>query len=300
MSNDINTRFSNYNKNHCWQYEIRLKNRIQDLLDANLTEEDVQNIKIQDIEFAYVDKSDKIKCTEIVNFIKKHEWLGNMPLRPTHRFTARYKDILIGVIVMATPNTFNTKLLGKDNVHLEKLISRGACISWSPKNLASSLLMYSIKYMVKNTHYRIFTAYSDIEAKELGTIYQACNFYYLGKQSGTKKMYRDPNGSGNWFSDRSFRIRSAYKRYAKKLNIKWEDNWQDSKDRILWNNMPKDIEKSLRQASKDYAKTCESREVPTKHKYCYVLGRTKKETNKLKKLFKSNIKVLEYPKNRGE
>lgn len=44
--------------------------------------------------------------------------------------------------------------------------------------------------MVKNTQYRLFTAYSDTEAKELGTIYQACNFYYLGKKSGAGYQYK--------------------------------------------------------------------------------------------------------------
>ena len=40
-----------------------------------------------------------------------------------------------------------------------------------------------------------------------------------------------------------------------------------------------------------------------KHKYIYILGRTKKETKKLKKLFdKHNPGVLElaYPRERGE
>ena len=79
------------------------------------------------------------------------------------------------------PNAFS-KLLGKNTNDLERLISRGACISWSPKNLGSAFLMWCLRWMVKNTDYRIFTAYSDPTARELGTIYQACNFYYLGQK----------------------------------------------------------------------------------------------------------------------
>ena len=105
-----------------------------------------------------------------------------MPLRPTHRFTATFKGQLAGVVVMATPNSFSN-LLGPDSRHQEKLISRGACISWSPKNLGSALVIFSVRCMAKHTAFRIFTAYSDTEARELGTIYQACNFIYLGQTS---------------------------------------------------------------------------------------------------------------------
>jgi len=37
-------------------------------------------------------------------------------------------------------------------------------------------------------------------------------------------------------------------------------------------------------------------DIPTKHKYAYVLGENKKETKELKKLFLQKNKVCEYPK----
>ena len=46
-------------------------------------------------------------------------------------------------------------------------------------------------WMVKNTEFRLFEAYADPEAKELGTIYQACNFYYVGDNFGSDKLYFD-------------------------------------------------------------------------------------------------------------
>ena len=169
------TRFENYNKEHCWQYDIRLNNLEQDLIISGLSKEEAQTIKISDFNFEHVMSADKNKCAEIKQFIVRHEWLAKMPMSITHRFTARWKGVLVGVIVMATPNAFSN-LLGVEYKNNEKLIARGACISWSPTNTASWLLMQSIKWMVKNTDFRIFTAYSDPEARELGTIYQACNF----------------------------------------------------------------------------------------------------------------------------
>lgn len=222
-----------------------------------------------------------------------------MPTRPTHRFIATYKGHLAGVVVMATPNAFSN-LLGPNNKHLEKLISRGACISWSPKNLASSLIMYAIRYMVKNTEFRFFTAYSDTEARELGTIYQACNFIYLGQSSGARHTYVDPDNE-NTFSDRLFRKTSFIKRKAQELDINWQAHWHKG-DKIFWGNIPSEIIQRIKTSIKEYQKSCERRSVPYKHKYLYILGSTKTETKKLKNLF---IQInpdkinLAYPKTRG-
>ena len=207
---DILERFKNYDDLCCWQYKIRQNNQESDLVESNITEEEVGNLRIEDFTFEFVPKEDKETVKLIKGFIEKHEWLGKMSNYPTHLFIAKYKNILAGVVIMDMPNAFS-KLLGDKTKKLERLISRGACISWSPKNLASALIMYSIKWMVKNTQYRVFTAYSDPEAKEIGTIYQACNFNYLGQNSGCNKQYKV---DGKWVSDRYFRSRSVYKRIS--------------------------------------------------------------------------------------
>lgn len=199
---------------------------------------------------------------------------------------------------MATPNAFSD-LLGKENKHLEKLISRGACISWSPKNLASALIMYSIRYMVKNTEFRFFTAYSDTEARELGTIYQACNFTYLGQSSGAKYSYSD--GDNEQFSDRLFRKSSFIRRKAIETGIKWDSEWHFG-DKIIWQNIPENITNQIREAIKSYQDSCERRSIPPKHKYVYILGQTKSETKKLQDIFKNlnpRLINLKYPKIRG-
>lgn len=162
-----------YNKDHCRQYDIRLNNLEEDLILAGLTADDVNNLNIADFVLQHEEK--EICYEEVKSFIERHEWLGRMSLYPTNIFTARYNGILAGVVIMDMPSVFS-KMLGDETRKIERLISRGACISWSPKNLGSSLIMFAIKWMVKNTRFRLFVAYSDIEAKELGTIYQACNF----------------------------------------------------------------------------------------------------------------------------
>lgn len=290
-----------YNKNHCWQYDIRQQNKKSDLIEAGLSETMANTLKVPDFEFSFVDSSHKVMCQKIKNFISRHEWLGKMPTRPTHRFIATYKGILAGVVVMGTPNSFSN-LLGKPNRDLEKLISRGACISWSPKNLGSSLIMFAIKWMVKNTGFRFFTAYSDVEARELGTIYQACNFGYLGQSSGAIAEYFDPKHPElGWFSDRRFRKASQIRRYAKEIGIEWQKEWSGV-DKIYWDQIPPEITKLLKQKAKDHKTSCLARRLPRKHKYIYILGQDQRETKYLKKLFHEQhpeLTSLTYPKARG-
>jgi len=303
---NVHDRFKDFGKQHCWQYEVRLQNLAVDLEEASLTEEAAGQLRTSDFDFAYVDKTDKDQCTEIRRFIERHEWLGKLPNRPTERFTARLRgsQTLAGVVVMATPNAFS-HMLGKENKNLEKLISRGASISWAPKNMGSWLIMNSIKWMVRNTVYRSFTAYSDPEAKELGTIYQACNFIYLGQTSGTTKQYFDKNNKkAGWFSDRDFRKKSKYKKYAENIGIdkvQWKQ-WM-KKYSPNWDIIPAEIRIEIKKEEKKYREGCDSRLVPSKHKYCYILGRTKSETKQLHNLFKElNPKLynLPYPRSRGQ
>lgn len=298
-------RFSSYTGTKCWQAHISEVNLSQDLKDAGLTEEQAAKLRTSDFIFEYVDKQDKSACAEVKQFIERHEWLGKLSQRSTHRFVARLRSTgqLAGTIVMATPNAFSS-LLGKENRDREKLISRGACISWAPKNLGSWLIMSSIKWMAKNTEFRYFTAYSDPEARELGTIYQACNFIYLGQTSGAAKQYLDPaHPERGWFSDREFRKKGKYKKYAQEVGID-PKVWQGYMKKYSpdWSLVPPDLKVAIKAREKAYRDSCQSRAIPAKHKYVYILGSTKSETKYYKKLFKErnpNKVGLEYPRVRG-
>jgi hypothetical protein len=151
--------------------------------------------------------------------------------------------------------------------------------------------------MGSNTQWRLFTAYSDPTAKELGTIYQACSFYYLGQNSGTTTRYVNPY-TGKVVSDRFFRQKTAYKKFAKELGITWGKDWNHSTG-MNWHNIPDDIEAKLREHSKYKQSTAEVIKMPSKHKYAFIMGATKYETKQLRKLFESKNKTYPYPKERG-
>lgn len=295
---DINLlhKINDYEQEHCYQYQRRLDTIEEDKIVHNMTDEDIANISLDDFVFKNItSKEDKAKATE---FIKRYEWLGTIGSYPTHWFTAYYKGILSGVIIMSMPNAFS-KLLGEETKNIERLIARGASASFCPKNLGSKFLMWCIKWMVDNTHYRLFTCYSDPQAKELGSIYQALNFFYLGQKSGTNIRCVNPYNPKSLITDRAFRARSFYKHYAKDLGIEWQKNWNNDQ-KILWENIPDDIEKRLRDYSKEMYRKAEKIEFPPKHKYAFVLGRNKAETKALRKKFLEINKTYPYPKERGK
>ncbi len=293
----------------CWQYRVKTKNLENDLKEIGFSKEQVSGIKVRSLKFEYIDKIDIERCREIKCFIERHEWLGKMPARPTHRFVATYRKHIVGVVVMATPYGF-TNIFGKENAQLEKLIARGATISWAPKHTGSWIVMKSIRWMVKNTQYRFFSGYSDTAANELGTVYQACNFIYLGKKSGTKHEFFDPeNPQRGWFSDRLFRKVGQFRKYAKMLGYEWQISWNDG-SRILWDNIPSEIQIDLRKAAIEYRERCQNRKVDRKHKYTYLKCPNRNEQRRLfNRLYQENPKLkpqekgqrpgLPYPKERG-
>ena len=193
------------------------------------------------------------------------------------------------------PNAFS-KLLGENTKELERLIARGASASWTPKNLGSKFLMWCVKWMVNNTQYRLFTCYSDSTAKERGKIYQALNFFYLGQKSGTNIRCINPYNPNKIVTDRTFRARSFFKRYCADLGIEIQPNWFGNQS-VHWDKIPNDIEKRLRDYSKEMYRKAEKIKFPNKRKWAFVLGRDKRETKQLRKKFLELNKIYDYTKN---
>ncbi len=289
-----------HDNSKCWQYKRKIDTLKDDLW--LYPPEFTQNARIENFEFSYVPKDNKVRCQDIKNFIERYEWLGKMPVWVTHRFIATLEDEIMCAVVMATPNAFST-LLGEEYKNREKMISRGASISFAPKNVGSWMVMQAIRWMSKNTDFVLFTAYADPMAGELGTIYQACNFWYLGQKFGGSYSYNYP-GSG-MVSSSYFNQRSTIKRIAIEGGVEWrpeyiKKNKTGSKRIIAWENMPEPVEENVRFLVKKKRNSCEKIKLPKKHKYAYVLGRRKAQTQHLRNLFLEKNDVYEYPKERGK
>jgi hypothetical protein len=289
-------RYKEYKGKTCWQFHVRESNKKFDVLELaglGISSGELSHLTVND--FVFEPTNDYKSVSE---FICKYEWLGKMPFMPKYYFIAKYKNAIAGAVVFSSPY-YDMSILGELYRGKELALSRGACSSWAPKHLNSALIMFAINYLAKNTNYCIFTAYSDTEAKEVGTIYQACNFIYMGQQSGTSKYFKSNKfPEWGWFTGRKFKTIKLYKKFCDECGITWDNCWSNGVV-VSSSNIPKDTYSRLKAKERDFRFSCESRPAPNKHKYVYLLGSNKKETRILKELIYEShpyLKDLKYPK----
>ena len=214
------------------------------------------------------------------DFIKRYEWLGTPGSGIKWAFTARYNGELGGVVLASEP--YNPEV---DTA----LIARGACAGWTPKNLGSMLVMFSCRWMASNTPKRKFIAYTDSEANEIGQIYQACNFMYLGASSAFYGVRQD----GSKVSFQTLKRTSNMKRWMEANSITLAPECFTEKGYLKWSVIPVDIKTRMRQ----YLKLEKSKLAKVKlmrGKYMLILGANRKETKLLRKTCGKT--GLPYPK----
>lgn len=68
-------------------------------------------------------------------------------------------------------------------------LTRGACVHWAHPNSASYLIPRACRSMKEKYGFHVFVAYSDTEAGEVGTVYQASNWLYCGQTNGASSMF---------------------------------------------------------------------------------------------------------------
>lgn len=114
--------------------------------------------------------------------ILKYEWLGAMANTRFH-YGLFFGSWCAGVCCYVAGG-------GNAGIHAHKqyrvlphelgTLSRGACVHWAPPGANSKLVSWSAKMFLENTQCKLVVAYSDTDAGEIGTIYQACNWIYIG------------------------------------------------------------------------------------------------------------------------
>jgi len=139
---------------------------------------------IADIETAVVKEISRVEAKSV---ILKYEWLGSMPGFIVKCFgifflqsDEQYK--LGGVVVYSCEYTENLGVWDKFGFTGKIIcLSRGACVHWAHPHSASKLICTSMKMLPER--YKVITCTVDAQAGEIGTIYQACNFDYIGVMS---------------------------------------------------------------------------------------------------------------------
>jgi len=130
----------------------------------------LQKTKIRQINYQTAEK-----------IILEYEWLGTLP-GASFYYGIFFENICGGVCCFVGngggPNC--AKMYGIKDKEIAYLI-RGASAYWTPKGTASKLISMSLKLIKKDyPHIKIAIAYSDTDAGEYGTVYQATNWLSLG------------------------------------------------------------------------------------------------------------------------
>ena len=104
----------------------------------------------------------------------------------------------------------------EDKAYLKTVVclERGACAPWAHEHAGSWFVTRALERAHKDHGWKIFYSYSDASAGEIGTIYQACGWMYLGQGVGRNRIagvarprqsfrHRDwPDDK--WVTDRAF------------------------------------------------------------------------------------------------
>jgi len=231
---------------------------------------------------------------EIKKFLISYEWLQSVGVSAKWCFTMRLQGYLAGVQIFNEPAAYS-KILKERSLKMECLVQRGCTVSWAHHHLGSKMLMASIKWMVKNTDKRIFVGYADSQAGEIGTLYSACNFKYLGNKFGVKYKYQHPSYKSNKpFCAHSLKRTSVFKTWCKQNNIKIESNYIKSNGFKDLKTIPLEIKKAWYNWANIIISESKKIPIESKGKYVLIRGKNKKEQRFLEKQI--TVKTYPYPK----
>jgi hypothetical protein len=126
----------------------------------------------------------EITYSEAAEIILKYEWLGDMPQAVTRCFGMFNGRYLSGALVFAEKPGANLQSNGASIVPKDSYyLARGACAHWAHPHAASWFISKVCRDMLCKANGSVL-AYADPMAGEVGTIYQALGWYYLGPSKG--------------------------------------------------------------------------------------------------------------------
>ena len=159
-----------------WQYKMRKAYAEEESKDPYWKDYDLSISK------SVVKEIDFNTARAVIN---KYEWLGCMPVCVRHCYGLYFPHksddswLLGGVTVFSQEYAENTGVWDKYGFTGKIiLLARGVNLHFCPKNANSHLIMESIKMLPPQ--YEVVTCTVDALAGEVGTIYQSCNFVYVG------------------------------------------------------------------------------------------------------------------------
>jgi hypothetical protein len=181
---------------------------------------------------------------DVEALIEEYEWLGTVGrplacyglLSPRKRIdvhNVQGEELLGAVCFSVGPGSNSHDVCGPENKEKAVCLSRGACVHWAPKNAASFLIRGAIKQAHLDHGWQIFFAYSDEQAGEIGTVYQASNWNYIGRSAGgNMEKFVSPDGSLT-LSSRAMRARTG-KTKKEAVLAGWTPIQEARKHKYVW------------------------------------------------------------------
>lgn len=126
--------------------------------------------------------------------ILKYEWLGTMAKTQYH-YGLFFGMHLAGATCAGVGGTAGNNVHRPFGVERQDMLTlaRGACVHWAPPGANSRLVNWTVRLLARRRLGKVMIAYADSDAGEIGTIYQACNWVYIGR-GGWVPQYVAPNG----------------------------------------------------------------------------------------------------------
>jgi hypothetical protein len=129
----------------------------------------------------------QISVEEARSIILAHEWLRSMPIGLRACYGLRLRGELLGAACFAAMGGPIRNICGPRFAKKAICLARGACVSHAPKNAGSFLVRWSCRQVCHDYGWKIFFAYADADAGEIGQIYQAAGWSYLGEGLGRRE-----------------------------------------------------------------------------------------------------------------
>lgn len=136
--------------------------------------------------------------------IEEYEWMGCLAAVNWYYFGIFFDGVCGGVVCYGPEYSENlgayARETGKAGADWSKygfegkmiLLNRGACVHWAHPHSASKLIRSSMKMLPAK--YEVITATVDDLAGEIGTIYQACGFHYVGSMRDANPNVKSRKG----------------------------------------------------------------------------------------------------------
>jgi len=140
----------------------------------------------------------EITRAEAKLLIEHYEWLGCLAAVNWYYYGIFFDDHLAGAVVYGQEYIENLGRWDKYG-YTGKIIllSRGACVSWAHPHSASKLIRQSMKMLPER--FKVVTCTVDDLAGEIGTIYQACGFTYIGSMRDANPNVKSRKGDRDGF-----------------------------------------------------------------------------------------------------